>query len=316
MQRIVSILLLLICLFTHFKGNTQTSLPFPTENVVWTEIQHNIPNDSVIVHYGIIGDTLIKGYTYKKIFTSRDSIFRETNEDLLYYGALRVEGSKALLLPKPRYAFDTTEYLIYDADLEVGDTLYYGIVHSEAGGSLIVHSIDSIQLIDDTLRKRWNFKRTYYRSDGTSTREDCIFSWIEGIGNTKCPFNEPFYCTFFSSDATRLLFFEQNNQKLYIDSQESNCSLTVSTDEQIFQSELNIFPNPTNGILSLQSSSGSDQIIEIRIIDLSGKLLVEEAIDFNGIHQLNIEYLPVGIYFIILKDQNGFLIQGQKLIKL
>ncbi|MFN3300585.1 MAG: T9SS type A sorting domain-containing protein [Sediminibacterium sp.] len=317
MQKNFTKVFLFIFLFTLFEGKTQTAFPFPLENAVWTEVQHIFSNDTIIVHYGIIGDTLIKGRSYKKIFTSKDSAFKETNEDLSYFGALRTEGTKTLVLPKPRYAFDTTEYLVYDANFKIGDTLYYGIVNSEAGGSVIVNSIDSIQLLDNTIRKRWNFKRTYYRNNGTPTSQDCIFSWIEGIGNIKCPFNEPFICAFASRSADRLVSFEENNNQIYTDTQYQDCKLddTVPTNEQVFTSQLNIFPNPTSGVILIQASqfNNSHQNLTIKIVNLAGKLIFNDRVGFNGIFELNIEQVPAGIYLIIIQD--GLYIANQKLIK-
>lgn len=316
MRRNVIILFLSICLFNFFESRAQSSFPFPTENAIWTEEQHLFPNDTITVHYGMIGDTLIKGFTYKKVFTSKDSVFKETNKDLSYYGALRNEGNKTFLLPKPRYAFDTTEYVIFDANFAVGDTLDGGNVNSELVGLLTVYSIDSIRLMDNTLRRRWNFKRSFYLTNGNPIRQDCGFSWVEGLGNTKCPFEEPFICSFRTNDANRLLSFEQDNEKIYADSGYSECNLdsTVSTNEQEFLPELSLFPNPTTGIFFLQTSDNSYETINIKIIDSSGKLILEYAIDFSRSYQLNIEHLPAGIYFIIF--QNGFSFQKQKLIKI
>ncbi len=107
-----------------------------------------------------------------------------------------------------------------------------------------------------------------------------------------------------------LIMYNPNNSTI--------CDSLLTSDRNIISNlkSFKVYPNPSIGNITIESNFSSYQKIKLRIIDLSGKLLVEEAIDFNGIHQLNIEYLPVGIYFIILKDQNGFLIQGQKLIKL
>ncbi len=314
MKKTVTVLFLFIYLLTFFESKAQTSFPFPTENAVWTEVQHIFPSDTITVHYGMIGDTLIKGLIYKKIFTSKDSVFKETNKDLAYFGALRTEGNKTLVLPKPRYAFDTTEYVILDSDLEIDDTLDGGNIHSEAFGLITVHSIDSIRLLDNTLRKRWNFKTSSFLIDGTLIGEVCGFSWIDGIGNTECPFEEPFICAF--EVINRLAIFEQNNQIIYTDTPSSQCNLdsTVSTNEQTSLTELNIFPNPSSGIISLQAFNNSYQKIKIKIIDLSGKLVLEDNISFSGFYLLNIEHLTPGMYLIILQDE--FSVQKQKLIKL
>ena len=62
MQKILTMLFLSIFLFSFFEGKTQTSFPFPTENAVWTEVQHIFPGNTITVHYGIIGDTIMKIY--------------------------------------------------------------------------------------------------------------------------------------------------------------------------------------------------------------------------------------------------------------
>ncbi|MAB39839.1 MAG: hypothetical protein CL528_06155 [Aequorivita sp.] len=59
-----------------------------------------------------------------------------------------------------------------------------------------------------------------------------------------------------------------------------------------------IYPNPTNGVLSINSSS---TVSEITIYNNIGQLLFT----FKEKNQIDISTLSKGIYFVKIKDENG-----------
>lgn len=64
----------------------------------------------------------------------------------------------------------------------------------------------------------------------------------------------------------------------------------------------NIFPNPTQSFLNVQSST---DINELRIIDLTGITLIQESLPGMRDATLDVSYLRPGIYFLQIKTSNG-----------
>jgi hypothetical protein len=63
---------------------------------------------------------------------------------------------------------------------------------------------------------------------------------------------------------------------------------------------INIFPNPSNGIFSVELFE-SGQLI---IYDLLGKEMVNRAVN-KGINEIKVDYLKPGIYVIKYKSTSG-----------
>jgi len=160
-------------------------------------------------------------------------------------------------------------------------------------------------LEDGLRRKRWNFEAITSQGGYDSTRvevkRDSAFSWVEGVGNTKCPFEDPVRCAF-RTTSFGLLCFEQDGQKIYVDIEYPDCyfkSISVSIDEFNIEPIINLFPNPAYNSIFLRSSNDSIfQEVNIKILDTAGRLLREEIITFNGNHEIDISQLPKGTYFI------------------
>lgn len=296
-------------------STVRDSFPFPNKNGIWTNLEYeNFAIGDITVHYGMIGDTLINGLQYKKIYTSRDSVFNTSNDDLTYFGALRIEGNKALILPRFHVSF--TEDLIYDSNFGIGDTLYNAGIATATIGTLLVKSIDSTVVEDNSIRRRWNFEYIYSSTEGVEYERGYAFSWIEGVGNTKCPFKEPIRCNFFTSPTDRLLCFETDRIKIYRDSLYPNCyyRAPVSTNEANKILSLHIFPNPTNAIINIENTDNFNGLAYTKITDINGKVVFEKDIDFAKSPQINIDHLPVGLYIIII--QNSSKVYLQKFIKI
>lgn len=75
----------------------------------------------------------------------------------------------------------------------------------------------------------------------------------------------------------------------------------LSTEEnQLFQ--VTIYPNPASERIQLQSNG---KISDLKIYDVSGELVLDEAITHSPTIELNITDLNSGIYFIHVLDENG-----------
>ena len=71
-----------------------------------------------------------------------------------------------------------------------------------------------------------------------------------------------------------------------------------------------IYPNPTDGDLSIEYGENIDQII---ILDLSGKLLIQLEANENGYDRLDLKDFTAGMYFVQFLSGSE-LIENKKLI--
>lgn len=95
----------------------------------------------------------------------------------------------------------------------------------------------------------------------------------------------------------------------------SNCFeyLLTGINNNINQYEIDVFPNPTSGIVNIYGTDLNKNII-VSLFSISGEKISEEKILSNNQIQININQ-PSGVYFLELRDENGFR-QILKLIKI
>ncbi len=67
---------------------------------------------------------------------------------------------------------------------------------------------------------------------------------------------------------------------------------------ELANSDINIFPNPTNGIINLSTPAG---IINVEIYDLKGQIIVKS----KQAHKIDLTDLPDGMYFMRIITKNG-----------
>ncbi len=75
----------------------------------------------------------------------------------------------------------------------------------------------------------------------------------------------------------------------------------ISLPELKKPTEFSIYPNPGNGLLNIECTDyGSHQL---KLIDLSGKVLLEKKLNNNTHWEINLSHLPQGCYFIRINNQ-------------
>jgi hypothetical protein len=81
--------------------------------------------------------------------------------------------------------------------------------------------------------------------------------------------------------------------------------------------EVSIYPNPTDGIFSVEFSGNTGENLEMRILDMTGRIVVSETfIGISGSHveKVDISQNESGVYVINLFGENG-LILSKRIIK-
>jgi len=74
---------------------------------------------------------------------------------------------------------------------------------------------------------------------------------------------------------------------------------------------LSIFPNPTNGLLTISVSSNTAEQIQVIVTNTIGEIIYKTmpVIASNQLFNLNLQHSPKGIYFVQLKTNNGCVVR-------
>lgn len=91
-------------------------------------------------------------------------------------------------------------------------------------------------------------------------------------------------------------------------------TLTVLTDvgiDEMGNTNFRVYPNPTNGILNIESADNG-YLESLQVIDIMGKVIKTQTVKASSI-SLNIETLPSGVYVLMLKGDEGY--QNLRIIK-
>ena len=232
----------------------------------------------------IIGDTTIGPHTYKKIihhgFWHEQPIFgnmQPCTPDYTFsypYAFLRQDSLKL-------YIYDNADLLLYDFDLEIGDTL--PLTYNNFADNITVESISFLQVGTET-------RKVFQLSSNTGG----ISELIEGIGHnygligTMQPFE--FY-------ENGLVCFTLADTSYYPNFG-APCDLDVSVNEMVNFSSVSVFPNPVTETVSIQTENSST----IQSVFISTLLGERKSIDFRisneNTIELNLKNQPSGIYII------------------
>lgn len=106
------------------------------------------------------------------------------------------------------------------------------------------------------------------------------------------------------------------NKNMLIVSNEVSGTTTIYEIESNFNASLSetnkadftLFPNPTNGILSI---NGNENIKEIKVIDVSGKMVMSQS---GNNSTISLENLENGVYFVQIVTENNSIIT-KKVVK-
>jgi type IX secretion system substrate protein len=75
----------------------------------------------------------------------------------------------------------------------------------------------------------------------------------------------------------------------------------TGVNEVLSKENVVVYPNPSNGRLNVDFDYFNSQAIDMQIIDLSGRVMVQKQL-FQSSNQLVLEDIPEGVYFVRLTD--------------
>ncbi len=158
------ILLLLGLVFTA----TMHAQEIVAADKMWSTMQEHCQpwgNTYSTDHYKFAEDTLINDTLYKRVYTANDEFY----EEWFFYGAFIREENKKVYL---REMFGK-EGLIYDFNLQIGDSCMVNNPRSFSEIKLTLNAIDSIET-SDGYRLRYRLDNEFYPDPEY---------WYEGIGS-------------------------------------------------------------------------------------------------------------------------------------
>jgi hypothetical protein len=261
--------------------------PFPESNAMW-RLQWGMSgcafsNLYADYQYLIAGDTVISDLQYHKLQRSGSFNCAPPLQPWSgYMGAYRNDADDRRVWFVP--ADSTNEVLLYDFNLQVGDTItgYLQMVSLFEESISTITSIDSIE-IGMGYRKRWNYTSTYTVHPG---------SIIEGIGGEYGPLESLMAMMDFNGS---LLCHKHNDEVLY-QLQFASCDLATEITTNEIHS-FSIFPNPVIDHLVVMHMSDAS-VAEIH--EIHGRLVRTATLQRDG--SLSVAGLPAGIYMLTLRS--------------
>jgi len=242
--------------------------------------------------FGFVGDTLVNGEMWLKMYSTEDSSFIS---NLNFEGYIQ-STSDQVLKADENFQIDT----LYQFDLNVGDSINFDFgFYSE---KIPVLSIDSV-LIDNQYYKRLQFAEPTGPNAFTFFKEE----WLEGIGSMHGPLfpDRPEVFSTEIPDSLNLICTASNGRSVWQHPSYSDCFVNIilgltANDLSLFS----VFPNPFQDEVSVSTASSKPKKVSIR--NQLGQLVHFEIHDRPNFN-IQVSELQNGLYFITIEENGKYL---------
>lgn len=272
------LIILALCLPTRLVF-TQNYYPISDTTAVWDIIEPPDPEGPsgqppYLNHfkYRLEGDTLIGSYTYQKLVRTNIDIYCSANTSTELYGFIR--NNIELLQVFYRGINEVDETLLYNFNLQIGDTLTGTVFGAQVQNEYTVGAMDSI-LINNNYHKRYsiNLRGFFFNK-----------YLIEGVGTTVGLLEAvtefwPFY---------DLRCYSQNGQLGYISPFTTECRLYTDTcyvgiEVKTEGSKVQVFPNPARDYLYIYMNNPQQENSGRRftLYDITGRILYTNTLVYS-----------------------------------
>jgi type IX secretion system substrate protein len=312
MKKLLIILLIIVGNAKPSPAQINIYHPFPEDTATWvTDMVYSACMGYCGTNfYEMKGDTLINSESYNKIYVrygrfyniSAGIVGTDSFAVCSYIGAIRQDSiNKKVFFIDPTM---TTDTLLYDFDLTVGDTIQSWFNKWSMPFPLIVSGIDSIS-INGNYHKMFNFQ---------GYGNGIITSLIEGVG-----WSGELFGIHLSGGGlwTFLACFEGNVivQETFINecSASLDCSIFADINEQNGKKDFSFFPNP----FSIQTVLQTDNFLSnatIEFYNLYGQQVKQLKNIYAQTITIKRDNLPGGFYFIQLIENNKIIAKNKLLI--
>lgn len=261
----------------------------------------------------IQGDTIYKDLTYHKLirylqsfysyYTMGGTLYTEYGlvTDVPYFKVYIREDTALKRVYYINLPPDSIETLLYDFNLNVGDTLDFG----SDWQMNIVHSIDTVLTAN-------GYRRRLHIADASNADYEFV-DLIEGIGSTfglLAKLETPFECfenlICFSNQGQNTNFYSDN---VLINDTTISCEFpeeTISINSHMPQKFL-VYPNPAGDYLNLNLPIEDHSNVMITIYNSEGRIVFQSNGDQTE-SEINIAEILPGIYMIKADAQNSIYI--------
>jgi hypothetical protein len=249
-----------------------------------------LPNEYQYIRFS--GDTLIGTEIFAKVWVATD----EMQQNYVLQGFIRETPGKKVYF---RALQDTVAGLLYDFDVEIGDT----ITIRQDILMLIVDDIDSV-LVHDRYRKRISLS-----SNGMPGE-----TWIEGIGSL-CGVLSSGNWYMIGGIYELLCYFEKDTLK-YSNANYSNCYYN-NVGEYHFQDcgmEIKVIPNPlaSSSLISFPAALGTDALLNV--YSMHGVSVMKRRVISGNILIYKHDFAP-GLYIFHIDSEAGQRFTGKFVVE-
>jgi len=288
---------------------SQTNIyhPFPDSNAMWTDRIYepgcNMTNECSINQYRITGDTIIGDRIYHKL--TKSGYLIDQNYQYTFYteyaGAIRQEINNKKVFYFPPFSYPQVDTLLYDFNLEVGDSIPLSYLYPYNFCDAIVDTIDSVA-VGGLYRKRFHIS--------TSDNPPWDHTWfIEGIGTEQGLFGG--FCVPWEGWQD-LTCFVQDDSITYPTPPNLDCDLITSIYQKVDEEfSVQIYPNPftENFIIEIPYVLKNTSV---KILNLEGQELIKRQIN-KKTNLMEISDFPKGVFVVQLTNEKNAIIK--KVIK-
>lgn len=233
-------------------------------------------------------DTIIDGELYQKVFISED----EFQEEWFFYGTFIREENKKVYLRE----YFGEEGLIYDFNLQLGDTVVVNNPRAASEVALVLTEIDSVETTDG-YRERWKL-----------TNEEFMIPeyWIEGIGSMGGVLNSSTEIFGGLCGTYILLCEEEDGNNIYLNPEYEYCYYLLLDDGdkiEIQENSFNIIYRQSNHTFELVFTERENR--SIHITDINGRMVSHVQSAENNI-QLSLNGNSKGLFIISVIQDDGY----------
>ena len=315
---------LLATFFISTFSFSQSYIPIPESDAVWIQGEflysaYNGHEHATITRPLSFGnDSVVGGETYHTLHGHgyADWIDGWGNQQTYQDGSDYLPDAVHVLfrqdIPnKQVFAWDNSnsqEGLLYDFNAMVVGQPYPQTITNTDYPQILVMAYDSVILNDGLYHERWIL--------GSNSNDSGFVSVIEGVGSTM-GFNLSFGIPFEQSSGTLCMTVGGNSvydawsnvNGIIPPRYSEDCAANLSLDDKNHDAlSFNVFPIPTEDQLTIQCTH---EMSEVRIVDLSGRLLVQSSPLNSFETRVSVEDLIPGNYLVQIQTVDGQVLMKQ-----
>jgi hypothetical protein len=292
-----SLLIIMLMMVFGF-SQAQNYHPLVDTNKLWS-IKHQYGLTPFSDFTKFQGEETFNGHIYKKVWTTTDTNLANWNPN----GYIREDAGKRVYM---RYWSGGPDDLRYDFGVDEGDTVY--LFSDPMGIYFIVDSIDNYSLLTGETRKRINL--SCFDGPGFFIGND---TWIEGMGSLYGVLQSG-SCALVG-DMPQLICFEENDTLKYFNTNFTDCYLITGLrlPESGLES-ISLFPNPSDGIISVNVNDQSILPLIMTFSDLTGNQILEKEIKGTGTSINLNEVTDQALVFYQVTGSKGFFAAGKIIV--